>query len=426
MNPVESRTRRIARRLPVFVASLTTALCACFSLGIAQTPAGISLPNETSAAAMVGASTSDSNNSFGVNLFQQELRAKPGKNVIVSPVSVSTALTLLLAGAGGETRRELSEMLMLGDGSDAALDRRAAELGEIIADKDRRVNVNIANAIFADRDAPLVKSYTESAHNRFDARIEALDFGHAQAALATINAFVDKETEGKISQIVDHLSKDDDLVIVNALYFKGAWSRAFNPNATRKQNFLRPNKAPLSVQMMYRTGELRYVESPDYQAVSLPYGDNSFSMQIFLPRSRSDEQAFFLSMRPEKLERAIRSMRASEGTLELPKFRVNWTDDLNDSLIKLGMRTAFTRSCNLSRMLKSSGHCVSRVVHKTFVDVNEEGTEAAAATAITVSKGLDLFTQTFTMRVDHPFMITITHNDTGAILFIGAVFDPAV
>lgn len=418
--------KRLSLRLSYVLGAITLGLCGLTASRATEvTPAGSVAEATPTSGAMIRAPLSTSNNKFGVGLFQKLLRSKPESNILISPVSVNSALTLFMEGCSGNTRQELAKMLDVGDGSPANALERMGQLRAVFEKSDPKVTLDMANAIFVDTDTHLIKAYADDAKTKFHAKVQSLDFGDSAGSTGIINGFVSTHTHGKIPKIIESTDKNDALMIVNALYFKGIWTEQFDAKDTQKGDFRLSDGARQPVHLMKKMSAFQYIESPEYQAVSLPYGNNRFSMQIFLPRKKGNEQEFFLGWTADHIDRAAKAMRKCEGRVRIPKFKIECEETLNGYLQALGMKSAFSAACNMSKMVAAPGHHVSKVVHKTFMDVNEEGTEAAAVTVINDSKSLfPQEEQRFEFVADHPFLVTLRENQSGTILFIGAIKDP--
>ena len=246
-------------------------------------------------------------------------------------------------------------------------------------------------------------------------------------APATLNRWVSEKTHGKIEKIVDQIDAHAMLLLINAIYFKGTWAKEFDKAKTKPDNFALSH-GTTQVPMMSQSGQYPYLETKDFQAVSLPYGGGRFSFYVFLPSSALSLGAFEQSLTEANWQQWMAQFRAMEGDISLPRFRVAYEATLNDALQALGMGLAFDeRRANFAGMMQTQGQnvSISRVTHKTFAEVNEEGTEAAAVTATEMRRRvLTMPHQRFTMVVDRPFFCAIRDNTTGAVLFLGSIYDP--
>jgi serpin B len=246
------------------------------------------------------------------------------------------------------------------------------------------------------------------------------------AAVPTINRWVSDETNGKIEHLIERI-EHEKLFLLNAIYFKGAWASEFDKAKTRDDDFtlVRGSKR---VPMMSQSGNYPYLETKDFQAVSLPYGGGRVSFYVFLPTQQSSLAAFEKNLTEANWQQWMQGFNATDGDISLPRFRVEYEATLNDALKALGMGVAFDEGrANFSGMIRASGQNVyiSRVKHKTFAEVNEEGTEAAAVTSTEMRATSAMRPQQrFNMVVDRPFFCAIRDNSTGAVLFMGSIYDP--
>ncbi|UCB52669.1 MAG: serpin family protein, partial [Candidatus Zixiibacteriota bacterium] len=237
-----------------------------------------------------------------------------------------------------------------------------------------------------------------------------------------------ENTNGKITQIVD--PPIDPLMVmflINAIYFKGTWTCEFDKELTKDADFFLPNGSRKPCKLMTREDEFRYFENSDFQAIDLPYGDGDFSMIVFLPRRNTNIDSLIADLNQENWDRWISSFSERKGTLELPRFTLKYELKLNDVLKALGMAIAFQPFvADFSNMCKARGDLyISEVKHKTFVEVNEEGTEAAAVTSVGVAI-TSVDPTVFWMRIDRPFIFAIRENRSQTLLFVGKIVEPAL
>jgi serine protease inhibitor len=363
---------------------------------------------------------------FGFKLYSELTKQSAEKNIFVSPSSVALCLTMAYNGASGETRQAMGRALETQALSLDELDRAYAELRAALDSPDAKVRLAIANSLWARRGLQFKPDFIQRNKDYFGAEVTALDFDDPAAASA-INRWVSAKTNGKIDKIVDQIDPSSVLFLINAIYFKGAWARSFDPAKTREDNFtlLRGTKR---VPMMSQSGNYRYLETNDFQAVSLPYGGGRVSFYVFLPTPSSSLAAFEKSLTEANWQQWMPAFRATDGDLSLPRFRVTYEATLNDALKALGMDVAFDAGrADFSGMIQTGGQNVfiSSVKHKTFAEVNEEGTEAAAVTSTEMrATSMRREPQRFRMIVNRPFFCAIRDNTSGAVLFMGSIYDP--
>jgi serpin B len=377
-------------------------------------------------AASVDARLVVGNTGFGLNLFKAVMEASPGENIFISPASVSLALAMTLNGAAGETRTGMAQALQLQEMSLEDLNTAFADLRSILQNPDPKVELAIANSLWARQGVAFHEDFLGRNRNFFDARVTELDFDHPDAA-KTINDWVREQTRGKIEKIVDPpIHPLTVLYLINAIYFKGTWSEEFNPELTRELPFTLADGGSRKHPIMYKEGEFRYLDGKGFQAVALPYGKNGrVSMYIFLPNRDSSLEEFYKSLTPENWAQWMKSFRSLEGEVGLPRFKFSYEASLNDYLKVLGMGVAFDMAAaDFSAMRPIPPRLyIADVKHKTYIDVNEKGTEAAAVTSVEMrltSAPLDRFS----MIADRPFCFAIVDDQTGSLLFIGSLTDP--
>ena len=363
---------------------------------------------------------------FGFKLYSQLLRESAEKNIFVSPSSVALCLTMAYNGAGGATRAAMARALETEGLSLDELNRAYAGFRAALENPDAKVKLQIANSLWARQGAPFKPDFLQRTRDYFGARVTALNFDDP-AAPATINQWVSEKTNGKIDKIVDQIDANSVLFLINAIYFKGAWEKTFDKAKTREQDFTLVGGTK-RVPMMSQSGNYAYLESSDFQAVSLPYGGGRVSFYVFLPSPSSSLAAFEKSLNESSWQQWMDQFRATDGDISLPRFRVTYEASLNDALKAMGMGVAFDPAqADFSGMMDTSDQRVyiSRVKHKTFAEVNEEGTEAAAVTSTEMrTTSMQAPRRRFRMIVDRPFFCAIRDNTSGTILFMGSIYDP--
>jgi serpin B len=350
------------------------------------------------------------NNRFGIDVFHQLVTKDAGKNVFISPTSVALALEMTYNGSRGETKKAMMEALHLEGMEFEQLNRGASGLAASLEKADPKVKLTIANSIWTNDDVR--PQFREDMGRYYEAEFGPLD-------VDAINAWVKRETGGKIERIVENLDPEDFLVLVNAVYFKGRWAREFEARDTRDGEFILADGTRKTVPMMHQRGEHESLERDGFQAVRLPYGDGRLAMYIFLPNEDSSLDAFVKTLSADKLEEWASGFEEEEVPIAIPRFKIEYGVKLNEALKALGMGIAFAPSADFSGM---AGGWIGEVRHKTFVEVNEEGTEAAAATSVMMAQAI-MPTREFI--ANRPFFCMIRDDETGAVVFMGAVRDPS-
>ena len=357
-------------------------------------------------------------NRFSFDLLRQVNLDQPQSNVFLSPLSASMALGMTLNGAVGATADEMRSTLGFGDASAQSINEGYRGLIGLLRGLDPRTDVRVANAIFHRDDYPFEPAFLNLGKTYFDAEIRALDFG-APGSVKTINDWVSRSTNAKIPDIIDAIDARDVMFLINAVYFKGSWRSRFDPAATIDAPFHAIGGATQQVKLMHQTGRLRYFETPELQAVDLPYGNSAFTMTVILPRAGHDVNALVAALTEPSWAGWTERFTETEVDLYLPKLKLEYERTLNDDLQALGMRLAFHEADFTGLSPRGRDLFIAYVKQKTFVDINEEGTEAAAATVVAIRE--TSMPQTMTMRVDRPFVFAIRERFSGTILFIGKI-----
>jgi serpin B len=368
-----------------------------------------------------------SGNQFGLALFRQ-LAAEADSNLFIGPLSVSMALGMTLNGARGTTETAMAQTL--GVGGLTADERNAAyqHLLELLTGLDPTVRFDVANSIWH-RDAfDVLPSFLDVNRTHFGAEVQGLDFSDPAAA-ATINRWVGDATNGRIEEIVQApIDPTTMLFLINAIYFKGDWRYPFDPEATAPGPFTRADGAAVEVPMMQMTDAAFPVLRTDaVQAINLPYGDSLFTMTVLLPGEGRTLSDLVAQMTPEQWAAWTDQLQPQTlDEIQLPRFAMRSDLKLNEVLQALGMADAFAPDqadfSGIHEQARAMKLHISKVKHKTFVEVSEEGTEAAAATSVEV--GVESVQPSNTFIVDRPFVFVIREQTSGTILFVGAMYDP--
>lgn len=362
-------------------------------------------------------------NEFGIELFTKTVEGE-NENLMLSPLSASTALTMLLNGCGGDTYTQLKSTLKYPESMTIAEVNEAYKglVGQLL-DADPKVNLSLANAIFYRNGFEVKPTFLNTMSASFDAYIKGLDFS-LPSALTTINGWASDNTNGKIPKVLDEISGDAVMFLMNALYFKGDWSYQFDKSLTDNRPFYFDNGTSANVTTMMGEVGARFVYGDSYKVAELPYGRTNFTMIVIVP----DEtlESFYSGFSPQTWNSITSSLDSYPefGTTEvyMPKFKFSYEKYLNDQLISMGMIDAFSPSLADLSGISDASIFVSFVKQNTFVDVNEEGSEAAAVTTIGVEITSGPGTSVFT--VDKPFVFAIRERTTNTLMFIGQVADP--
>ena len=361
---------------------------------------------------------------FATNFFKLAAK-KPDSNIVVSPYSVSTALSMAYNGAGSKTKSEMQNVLDYTGLSDEAVNQQNSSLYKSLMHVNPSSELTVANAMFANKNFEFVKAFMDSNQKYYGAKLETLDFADL-STVNKINNWVKDNTKSKIPSILDKVAPDAILYLVNAVYFKGVWLDEFKKDETQPVDFKLSNGSKKTVEMMNRSAKMSYFAGNNFQAVMLPYKDKRLQMCIFLPDKKSNITTFINSLTPESWSEWREQFRKEEGHLGLPRFKVEYKTELSDVLKAAGMPCAFEDNCADFKKMIEQNAMISRVLHKTYLEVNEKGTEAAAATAVEMSVTSAAMNPKppFDMICDRPFVVAIRDEKTNAILFVGAIVDP--
>ena len=363
---------------------------------------------------------SDANAKFGFKLFSELYNQKPNNNVFISPLSISIALTMTYNGTLGKTKQAMAKTLEI-EGMDlGAVNQANAELREILKSADPQIELAIANSIWIRNTFDEINPDFLDRNDRFfGAEIASLDFDDPQT-VETINQWVNTNTQGKITEILGKIEDHEVMFLINAIYFKGGWKGKFDPSKTQPGIFHLLDGSEKQLPMMSHTCNYSYLEATGFRAVGLPYGEGRVSMYIFLPEPSSNLDEFLEELNAENWENWLsRFWNEWDLRLIMPRFRLEYEMLLNDALKALGMEIAFIPFvANLEGIAPLL--YIEKVIHKTFLEVNEEGTEAAAVTSVSLPPA----SSPGPFIVNRPFFFAIHDNWTNTILFMGTVTEP--
>lgn len=383
--------------------------------------------SETSSARKVDDRLTAASSRFAFKLYDQIVKQGANKNTFVSPASVMLALAMTYNGADGTTRQAMARALGLEGMSVDDVNRAFADLKSALNPTDPKIQLKIANSLWVRNGVAIKPAFVKRNEDFYDAEITNLNFADP-AAPQTINSWVNKNTEGKIDKIVDRIRPEEILFLINAIYFKGQWQVEFKKENTKPDTFRLAGGEGKEVAMMSQSESYLYYKGKDFQAVALPYGKGSVSMYIFLPDEQTRLDQFERNLTTENWDLWMKSFQMTPGDLMLPRFKIEWESNLNDALKAVGMAEAFDpQRANFSQIaeLNSGNLYISEVKHKTWGEVNEEGTVAAAVTSVGVAlTSVQVPREKFVMKVDRPFFFAIRDNQTKVVLFMGSVTNP--
>jgi len=371
-------------------------------------------------------------NGFGFHLLNAVQKSSPRANVVLSPVSAALDLSMVLNGAEGKTQDEMLSTLSLDGAEIDAINTANAQLIKVLRTPSQSVTLSVADSLWADsRRATLRPDYVKQVQASYDAEVADLDFGHSNS-VSRINGWASKQTHEKIPKVIDRIDPADVLLLLNAVYFKGQWKNKFDKTQTRQQDFALADGTAKKIWRMAQSGRFDYFETPDLQAIRLPFGNGDLVMQVLLPAKSSSLEALETELTPELWAVWQSHYVARQGSIELPRFELKSHYRLNAPLQTLGMRRAFdSHAAELSGMFSAPEHArgkpffISMVLQSTYWKVDEEGSEAAAVTSIGVrAAAISRPERPFQMIVDRPYLCAIEDRRSGVLLFVGAIYDP--
>ena len=372
-------------------------------------------------------------NEFAVDLHKYLADGNASGNLFYSPASLLIALAMTSYGARGNTAAEIMKVLHVASVSSPDLNKSMKKFIDTLnGASDESNKLLTANRLFVEKSFEILKAFKEGTREFYDAELALVDYiTNVEKAREEINRWVEEKTNDKIKDLIPPgmLSSDTRLTLVNAIYFKGLWLEQFKKEGTFTRSFFASQNEEMKIQMMHKKADFKYSESEKLacQILEMPYIGKKMSMVIFLPKETHGlvklEQKMTYDNLQESLSCLDKSVSMDEVEVFLPKFKLNQQFDLNDILSKMGAKEMFIPGKADLSGISTEPLFVSKVVHKAFVEVNEEGTEAAAATGVVAN--LMSFHPTPMFKADHPFLFLIRHNSSGAILFLGRLMKPS-
>ncbi len=362
------------------------------------------------------------NTDFDMSFFHQVATDEAGKNIVLSPLSLRLALAMTYNGASGATKQAMADVLGFTGLTDQQVNERFAALMQALEGLGDEASIQIADSLWANQDFQFYPEFIQACQTNYDAEVASLDYGDP-ITLQTINNWVKDKTKGRIDKIVDGLDPNDVLILINALTFDGKWTESFDPALTQTGDFRQLDGATTQAQMMSQSGSYDYYANDRFQAVALPYGDGQVSMYVLLPKEGADFQSFLGTLSASDWDAA--SFQTTEGSVRIPRFTLQFDRTLNDDLKAMGMGAAFDENAADFSDMGPQGRdfFISGVRQKDYIEVNEEGTKAAAATSVQI-QAVSAPANTFSFNADRPFFFAIVDNASGTPLFLGSVTNP--
>ncbi|MFZ0452961.1 MAG: serpin family protein [Ignavibacteriaceae bacterium] len=357
---------------------------------------------------------------FGFKLFKKISSFQKDSNIFISPISVSMALGMTLNGANKATYDSIKTLLELNGLTGQEINQSFQSLINPLVKLDPKVTFNIANSIWYLNSMTFEQEFINTNKTYFNAEVTGLDFSNP-SSVDIINNWVNQNTNGKITEILENIPRDAVMYLINAIYFKADWKYRFDESLTIDGSFTSQDGSNLTCRMMVQSNSFNYLSNDLFQAVDLPYGDSLFSMTIFLPKPEKNIDEVINQFNFENWNKWLNSFIVEEGVISLPKFEISYEDSLNKALISLGMGNAFSPAvADFTRMYSKGGIFISAVRHKTYIKVDEAGTEAAAVTSVEFSRAIS----GFQMMINRPFIYIIHERTSNTILFIGKMVNP--
>lgn len=365
---------------------------------------------------------SNVNGHFAIDLFKTLSSSEENDaNIFISPFSISTALSMTMNGANGQTLTEMQEALRTGALSLEELNLAYQVLLDVLPQLDPATQLKIANSIWHQNGYPVRDEFLDINREFYLSEVIAADFADA-GIIDEVNAWVAENTNDLITEALNQLPPNVVMLLINAIYFQGSWQTEFDPDNTFAANFNGPNGAVPAELMHLPEASIRYFENEWMQAVDLPYGDSIYSMSVFLPKEGYDVQDIVNELNPSSWENWLAEFNPTNIELMLPKFEMEYQTKLKGTLPTMGMPLAFTDFADFSQMVEGGGVKIDDVIHKAFIEVDEEGTEAAAVTVVVIVETSAPLLPRF--KADHPFFFVIHDNKTNSILFMGRLMEP--
>jgi serpin B len=370
---------------------------------------------------VVNAQLIAANTRLSFKLFSQILKQQPDRNIFISPASVAFALSMTYNGAKGETQQAIAQTLELQGMKLEDVNQANAALRATLTNVDPKVQLSLANSLWVRKGEAFHPEFLQKNQNFYGAKVTDLDFSDPSTS-SIINAWVKQTTNGKINQIVDakEIKPNTILFLIDAIYFKGLWTTKFDKTKTKELPFTLLNGTQKQHPIMFQHGQYQYYTNQLFQAVSLPYGQGRLSLYIFVPQKNVTLKTFYNNLKAENWEQWMSEFQPEQLLIGLPRFRLDYGLELNDTLKSLGMAIAFDENrANFTGMTPRPAY-ISKVKHNTFFEVNEEGSEAAEATSVQMGTR----SSPPKLIADRPFFCAIRDNQTKTLLFMGSVVEP--
>ena len=365
-----------------------------------------------------------SENLFAFDILKKViLNTDISENVIISPLSISYALSMTLNGASGATRDSMLKALRVSGITPEAINESYKNLTEALLSVDKRVLISIANSVWTENDFIVKQTFINILKNYYNAESKSFDINDA-AAPDKINAWIEDKTNGLIKEMIDELNDNTVMLLINAIYFKGKWQSRFDATKTVQEPFYKPGGSSSDVPMMKQKADFKVYQGDGFILAEFPYGQGNFVMDVILPDNRDGLDVLLPSLKEANFNTWIQQMNKREIDLSFPRFKYGYKKQLKDILSSMGMGIAFTDFADFSNISDQFDLLINDVTHQAFIETNEEGTEAAAATIVDIGV-TSMPPPALVVKLDHPFIYLIRETTTNSIIFMGKVVNPS-
>jgi len=363
-----------------------------------------------------------SENSFALDIFKKVIESSTeSENVIISPLSISSALSMTLNGANGTTRDAMLATLGMNGLTPEKINNSYKDLTEALLNVDKRVLISIANSVWTEKNFVVKKPFTDVLTQYYNAESKSFDITDPLVP-NQINSWIESKTNGLIKNMIDKLDQSTVMLLINAIYFKGKWSSQFDKDKTVQRSFYKSGGVTAQVPMMTQISEFKIYNGEGFTLAEFPYGQANFVMDVLLPDADNEIKSIIPLINDNSFKGWISQLSERKTDLSFPKFKYGYKKDLNDILTDMGMGIAFTDNADFSN-ISDMDLLISMVKHQAFIETNEEGSEAAAATIVGIL-ATSMPAGPYILNIDHPFLYIIRETSTNSILFMGRVGDP--
>jgi len=364
----------------------------------------------------------ESENTFAFDIFKKILEnSSESENIIISPLSISCALSMTLNGANGTTREAMLEALRMNDLTPEIINNSYKDLSKALLTVDKRVLISIANSIWSEKNFEVKVPFKNILTDYYDAEARSFDITDP-LAYQEINSWIEDKTNGLIRNMLSGLDDNTVMLLVNAIYFKGKWKSQFDKDKTAEKTFYKSDGTTIEVPMMKQVADYKIFSGEGFVLAEFPYGQGNFVMDVILPESPNAVNTLTPILNDGSFNGLLDQMHERETNLTFPRFKYGFKQGLNDILTDMGMGIAFSDNADFSNISDMS-LLINKVLHQAFIETNEEGTEAAAATVVEVGT-TSAPPEPIVLNIDHSFLYIIRETTTNAILFMGKVADP--